>query len=96
MIETGLHHQLRVDRWSKEAMQQVRFVVSQPRSISKTEAELEAISHVYGVLSPFLGAWFKVSVSAADSAGTETDRSRRFGSDSDDTRKTLHRTPKKL
>jgi len=44
----------------------------------------------------FLDAWFKVSVSAADSAGTETDRSRRFGSDSDDTRKTLHRTPKKL
>ena len=41
-------------------------------------------------------AWFKVSVSAADSAGTETDRSRRLGSDSDDTRKTLHRTPKKL
>jgi len=35
-------------------------------------------------------AWFKVSVSAADSAGTETDRSRRLGSDSNDTRKTLH------
>jgi len=43
-----------------------------------------------------LEAWFKVSVSAADSAGTETDRSWRLGSDSDDTRKTLHRTPKKL
>ena len=41
-------------------------------------------------------AWFKVSVSAADSAGTETDRSRRLGSDSDDTRKTLHRMSKKL
>jgi len=39
-------------------------------------------------------AWFKVSVSAVDSAGTETDRSRRLRSDSDDTRKTLHKTPK--
>jgi len=38
------------------------------------------------------GPWFKVSVSA----GTETDRSRRHGSDSDETRKTLHRTPKQL
>ena len=44
----------------------------------------------YSQLSP----WFKVSVSAADSAGTETDRSRRLGLDSDDTRKTLHKTPK--
>jgi len=41
-------------------------------------------------------SWFKVSVSAADSAGNETDPSRRLGSDSDDTRKTLYRTPKKL
>jgi len=40
--------------------------------------------------------WFKISVSAADSAGTERDRSRRLGSDSDDTCKTLHRTAKKL
>jgi len=40
------------------------------------------------------GTWFEVSVSAADSAVTEGDRSQRLGSDSDDTRKTLHRTPK--
>ena len=36
-------------------------------------------------------SWFTVAVSAADSAGTETDRSRRLGSVSGDTRKTLQR-----
>jgi len=41
-------------------------------------------------------AWFTVAVSAADSAGTETDRSRRLGSVSGDTRKTLHRKFKKF
>jgi len=35
--------------------------------------------------------WFTVAVLAADSAGSETDRSRRLGSVSGDTRKTLHR-----
>ena len=40
--------------------------------------------------------WFKVAVSAADSAGIETDRSRQLGSDSDDTHKMLHRILKKL
>jgi len=41
-------------------------------------------------------SWFKVAVSAADSAGTETDRSRRLGSDSSNTRKMLHRKLKKF
>ena len=41
-------------------------------------------------------AWFKVAVSAADSAGTETDRSRRLRSVSGDTRKTLYRKLKKF
>jgi len=40
--------------------------------------------------------WFTVAVLAADSAGTETDRSRRLGSVSDDPRKTLHRMLKKF
>jgi len=43
-----------------------------------------------------MSPWFTVAVSAADSAGTETDRSRRLGSVSDDTRKTLHRKLKKI
>ena len=41
-------------------------------------------------------SWFTTAVSAADSAGTETDRSRRLGSVSGDTRKTLHRKLKKF
>jgi len=41
-------------------------------------------------------SWFTVAVSAADSAGTETDRSRRLGSVSGDTCKTLHRKLKKF
>ena len=44
----------------------------------------------------WLEAWFTVAVSAADSAGTETDRSRRLGSVSGDTRKTLQRKLKKF
>ena len=36
-------------------------------------------------------AWFKVAISAADSTGTETHRSRHLGSISSDTRKTLHK-----
>ena len=56
----------------------------------KTSFESEMFSQVECT------AWFKVSVSAANSAGTETNRSRRLRSDSDDTHKTLHRTPKKL
>jgi len=40
--------------------------------------------------------WFMVVVSAADSAGTETDRCRRLGSVSGDTRKMLHRKLKKF
>ena len=41
-------------------------------------------------------AWFAVAVSAADSAGTETDRSRRLGLALGDMRKTLHRKLKKF
>jgi len=44
-------------------------------------------THVYA-------SWFTVAVSAADSAGTETDRSQRLGSVSGDTRKMLHRSLK--
>jgi len=40
--------------------------------------------------------WFKVAVSAADSADTERDRARRLGSVSGDTRKTLHRELKQF
>ena len=40
--------------------------------------------------------WFTVAVSAADSAGTETGRSRRLGLVSGDTRKALHRKLKKI
>jgi len=40
--------------------------------------------------------WFKVAVLAADSAGTETDRSRYLGSVSGETRKMLHRKFKKF
>jgi len=40
--------------------------------------------------------WFTVAVSAADSAGTETNRSRRLESVSGDTRKTPHRKHKKF
>ena len=41
-------------------------------------------------------AWFKVVVSAAGSEGTVPHWSRRRGTDSGDTRKTLHREFKKF
>ena len=51
--------------------------------------------HLSFQFSPCL-PWFPVAVSAADSAGTETDRSRRLGLVSGDARKTLHRKLKKF
>jgi len=40
--------------------------------------------------------WFKVAVSAVNSAGTKTDRCWRLGSVSGDTRKTLHKELKEF
>jgi len=40
-------------------------------------------------------SWFKVAVSAADSAGIVPHRYRRLGPNSDETRETLHRRLKK-
>ena len=42
-------------------------------------------------MKEYLSSWFTVAVSAADSAGTETDRSQCLGLVSGDTHKTLHR-----
>jgi len=59
-----------------------RDLIAIHRDIAKREREAEL--------------WFIVAVSAADLAGTETDRSQRLGSVSDDTHKTLHRKLKKF
>ena len=52
---------------------------------------IDLVSLLLDVTEYVFESWFTVAVSAADSAATETDRSRRLGSVSGDTRKTLHR-----
>jgi len=57
----------------------------------------ECDHHLVGSSRPSLYfPWFKVAVLAADSAGTEMNRSRRLASVLGDTRKTLHGKIKKF
>ena len=69
----------------------IRLFISYIRSQKSLASMVQSLG-----LGRRLGRHRDGSVSAADSAGTETDRSRRLGSDSGDTQKTLHRALKKL
>ena len=91
MSQCALNHTRLESLFQKKQVPSLHAHHPQHTHASHAHAHHTLYAHVY-TCTP----WFKVSVSAADLAGTETDRSRRLGSDLDDTRKTLHRTPKKL